>query len=284
MDITIMRGTTNTIVLPFADSDGNPITLEGDIVGVFRIKSNPSANANLYQKVLTSANEQTPGLFAFNIFPSDTESWDYGTYYYDYGVQYAANDYRALMEPAKFIVSDAIAGRIDSSDIHYAEIENGSVTTIKLANEAVTLQKLHHGVTAVALGGAAAEHDHNDLYYKIDEVDSKIEDVWSRSSEAASVAKNEAISSANSNTTTEINKLKNGGINAAAIAAGAVSTAYSVTVGTGWSGSAAPYSISVTVNGMLATDKPIVGLVPSATYADAANQVPFAESVKKASL
>lgn len=36
---------------------------------------------------------------------------------------------------------------------------------------------------------------------------------------------------------------------------------YTVTIGTSWSGSAAPYTQSVTVSGILATDEPIVDLI-----------------------
>lgn len=39
---------------------------------------------------------------------------------------------------------------------------------------------------------------------------------------------------------------------------------YTVTIGTSWSGSAAPYTQSVTVSGILATDEPIVGLITTA--------------------
>lgn len=38
---------------------------------------------------------------------------------------------------------------------------------------------------------------------------------------------------------------------------------YTVTVGTSWSGSSAPYKQNITVSGMLATDEPIVDLITS---------------------
>lgn len=55
---------------------------------------------------------------------------------------------------------------------------------------------------------------------------------------------------------------------------GSVSTVYTgnLTVA-GWSGSAAPYSQAVTITGVLATDTPIVDLVPSTTYATAESQI-----------
>lgn len=43
---------------------------------------------------------------------------------------------------------------------------------------------------------------------------------------------------------------------------------YSATIpATGWSGSSAPYSRSVSVSGIKATDNPIIDIVPSGTYA-----------------
>lgn len=64
-----------------------------------------------------------------------------------------------------------------------------------------------------------------------------------------------------------------GSVTAAKIATGAVSTVYTATVLVGWSGTAAPYTKAVTINGLLASDSPIVDLVPSATYATAESQI-----------
>lgn len=52
----------------------------------------------------------------------------------------------------------------------------------------------------------------------------------------------------------------------------AVSADYTVTLNTTWSGSAAPYTKEQTINGILASDKPLIDLVPSATFADATKQ------------
>lgn len=62
-------------------------------------------------------------------------------------------------------------------------------------------------------------------------------------------------------------------VTAAKIAAGAVSADYTATIGTGWTGTAAPYSIAVTVTGILATDTPLIDLNPSATFATAQAQI-----------
>lgn len=49
---------------------------------------------------------------------------------------------------------------------------------------------------------------------------------------------------------------------------------YTATIpASGWTGSAAPYISDVTVPGLLVTDKPIVDIIPSATYATAETQI-----------
>lgn len=67
-------------------------------------------------------------------------------------------------------------------------------------------------------------------------------------------------------------KIANSAVTNAKIADGAVSTVYTATLDTTWSGSAAPYTKAQTISGILATDKPIIDLVPSATFADAEAQ------------
>lgn len=59
------------------------------------------------------------------------------------------------------------------------------------------------------------------------------------------------------------------------ISAGAVSMVYTGTIPTGWSatGGNAPYYKAVTINGILATDEPIVDLQASSTYATAEEQI-----------
>lgn len=49
---------------------------------------------------------------------------------------------------------------------------------------------------------------------------------------------------------------------------------YTATIpASGWAGSEAPYTCNVTVTGLLAADKPIVDIIPSATYATAETQI-----------
>lgn len=57
------------------------------------------------------------------------------------------------------------------------------------------------------------------------------------------------------------------------IADGAVTKFFTAQIGTTWTGSAAPYTQTITVSGILASDKPIVDLVPSSTFATAEKEI-----------
>ena len=70
----------------------------------------------------------------------------------------------------------------------------------------------------------------------------------------------------------ETAKIKDKAVTMAKLADHAVSVDYTVTLNTTWSGSAAPYTKEQTINGILATDKPLIDIVPSATFADAEKQ------------
>ena len=66
--------------------------------------------------------------------------------------------------------------------------------------------------------------------------------------------------------------LEDGSVTKGKIAAHAVSDTYTATLNTTWSGSEAPYSKAQTISGILASDNPIIDLVPSSTYATAQQQ------------
>jgi len=70
----------------------------------------------------------------------------------------------------------------------------------------------------------------------------------------------------------ETEKIKDKAVTMAKLADHAVSVDYTATLNTTWSGSAAPYTKEQTINGILATDKPLIDIVPSATFADAEKQ------------
>ena len=70
----------------------------------------------------------------------------------------------------------------------------------------------------------------------------------------------------------ETAKIKDKAVTMAKLADHAVSVDYTATLNTTWSGSAAPYTKEQTINGILAPDKPLIDIVPSATFADAEKQ------------
>lgn len=282
MDMTVMRGTTIPIVLTLQIlGQPEPVSLTGDMAAVFRIKANPNSQGWMYQRVLTSANEQSPGVYSFNMLPSDTENWAYGEYYYDYGVQFSVNDYMPCTPTSKFIVVESIAGRINASDIHYADIENGSVTTIKIADQAVTIDKLHPNVNPESLGAADREHNHDDLYYGVIEIDEKIDNInkaiaaeGKKAADALDAFKADgAIGEDNLGTNAVVTpKIKDGNVTFEKLADNAVSQIFTAAIGTEWTGEAAPYTQEIDVTGILAADKPIIGVVYSDVYETAEAQ------------
>lgn len=125
-------------------------------------------------------------------------------------------------------------GDIDSSWINYS---SQSVPTNALEDLSVTTGKLNNGaVTSAKIASGAVIND--------------------------SIA-NGSVSGA---------KITDGAVTMAKLADHAVSVDYTATLNTTWSGSAAPYTKEQTINGILATDKPLIDIVPSATLADAEKQ------------
>ena len=125
-------------------------------------------------------------------------------------------------------------GDIDSSWINYS---SQSVPTSALENLSVTTEKLNNGaVTSAKIASGAVIND--------------------------SIA-NGSVSGA---------KIADDTITRAKLADHAVSVDYTATLNTTWSGSAAPYTKEQKINGILETDKPLIDIVPSATFADAEKQ------------
>lgn len=79
-------------------------------------------------------------------------------------------------------------------------------------------------------------------------------------------------------------KLADGAVTAEKLAANAVSSYYTGTISTGWSGSAAPYTNTLTVDGLTTDDHPIIWLNASNTYSTAASEANQWKWVYKASV
>lgn len=67
--------------------------------------------------------------------------------------------------------------------------------------------------------------------------------------------------------------LGTGSIHTENLAEGAVTKYFTATIGTTWTGSEAPYTQDVTISGLLSTDKPIIDLLASTTWATAEAQL-----------
>ena len=129
-----------------------------------------------------------------------------------------------------------VDGKVGTGAVGTTNLKDSAVTTAKIADGAVTSGKLAAGaITGTAIGAGSVNSEKLGQY---------------------------AV-------TTE--KLAGTAVTSEKIAQNAVSTMYNgaLTVA-GWSGSAAPFTQNVTINGVLATDEPILDLIPSDVYATAA--------------
>ena len=146
-----------------------------------------------------------------------------------------------------------IESKIANGAVTTAKIDDGAVTTSKINNGAVTTEKLNDGaVTSAKIASGAV-------------TEGKIASNAVTTGKLATGAVTAAKLAANA---VETDKIKDGAVTAGKIAAGAVSSAFTGTLTVaGWTGSAAPYSQALTVTGLLATDKPIIDVVMSGTYA-----------------
>ena len=75
------------------------------------------------------------------------------------------------------------------------------------------------------------------------------------------------------NAAVTLEKLAAGSVNRSKILDGSVTDIYTATIGTTWTGEAAPYTQTVTVEGLTAADHPVIDIVPSDTYAVAEKQM-----------
>lgn len=188
-----------------------------------------------------------------------------------------AENVQAALEKLELQLIDMTQGAVADGSINADKLADGAVTAAKLANLAVT---------AAALSDGAVETE------KIAELavaTSKLADLGVTGAKIANKAVirrcigDKAVGTAQIGDaavgTEQIDdiavtaaKLAGSAVTAQKIADGAVSTVYTATLNTTWSGSAAPYTKAQTISGILASDKPIIDLVPSATFADAEAQ------------
>lgn len=138
--------------------------------------------------------------------------------------------------------------KIADKTITAAQLADAIITAAKIANKAVGTAQIADGAITNPLLGAKAVGAAN-----MDDLS-----VPARALQASSV---------------DASKIKDGVVSSAKLAANSVSANYTATIGTGWSGTAAPYTIAVTVTGIVASDTPMIDLNPSATFATAEKQI-----------
>ena len=158
--------------------------------------------------------------------------------------------------------------KLNAGAVITAKILDLAVTTAKLAAGAVTAEKLaNNAVVTAAIANRAVTTD-------------KIADANVTTVKIADTNVTTSKLAANAVTTAKIaaeavtaDKIGTSAVTAAKVATGAVSTVYTATIGTTWSGSAAPYTQTITVVGITANDKPIIDIIPSSTYSTAEEQL-----------
>lgn len=92
--ITIVRGTTNGFSLTVTDDDGNAYTLQTGEFFRFGVKQTPTDTQYLMTKTFSEANED--GDYAFSIVPDDTAELQFGSYWYDIGLQSGSNYFNII--------------------------------------------------------------------------------------------------------------------------------------------------------------------------------------------
>lgn len=198
-----------------------------------------------------------------------------------------AENVQAALEKLELQLIDMTQGAVADGSINADKLADGAVTAAKLANLAVTAAALSAGAveTAKIAELAVATSKLADLAVTSTKIADKavirrcigdkavgtaqIGDAAVGTGQIDDVAVT-ADKIANSAVTNA--KIANSAVTADKIADGAVSTVYTATLDTTWSGSAAPYTKAQTISGILATDNPIIDLVPSDTFADAEAQ------------
>ena len=161
---------------------------------------------------------------------------------------------------------EATAGTIPDGSLITAKLADGAVTSEKLADGAVTSEKLADGaVTDAKINSISASKVSGSFGTD------KISDLAITSAKIADFAINSAKLSLGAVTE---EKLAAKAVTGVKIADGAVSQKFTATIpAEGWTGESAPYTNAMTVAGLLATDTPLVDLIPSGDFATAETEI-----------
>lgn len=180
------------------------------------------------------------------------------------------------VETAKIADAAVTSDKLNAGAVITAKILDLAVTTAKLAAGAVTAEKIaNNAVNTVAIANRAVTTD------KIADANVTTVKIADTNVTTPKLAANAVTTAKLAAEAVTADKLGTGAVTAAKVASGAVSTVYTATIGTSWSGSAAPYTQTVTVSGMTAADKPIIDIIPSDTFATAEAEMEAWASIYK---
>lgn len=160
---------------------------------------------------------------------------------------------------AKVIDAAITEAKLASNAVTTAKIVDLSVTAAKLAASAVETAKIADG--AVTTDKIGAKQVTGAKIADLTIATQKLEELAVTTSKLA----NGAVATA---------KIADAAVTRAKLGANAVSDIYTATITATWTGSAAPYSQTISVTGLLASDTPVIDIVPDdTTFATAEAQL-----------
>lgn len=199
-----------------------------------------------------------------------------------------ATTVQGALEELRLAVNSAVAANLTPGSVLTTHLATDAVTNAKLADDAVKADNIDDGAVGTAALGSSAVTTAKIADGAV--ATAKIADAAVITGKMADAAVSTAKIADNAVTTGKIaaaavvhsklaeeavdsENLVDGSVLGSKIAANAVSVSYAATIGTTWTGDAAPFSQNITINGLLETDTPIIDIVPDSTFATAESQL-----------
>lgn len=114
MNISIIRGTSNTFNITLQDPEGQPYFLAAGEVLRFGVKTRHTEESYIIEKELT-AEDLKNGVYPVKLLPEDTAGLCCYSYCYDVGVQ-SGDDYWIVIPCSPFVVEHNITQREGVAD------------------------------------------------------------------------------------------------------------------------------------------------------------------------
>ena len=176
----------------------------------------------------------------------------------------AAGGYEGSEEEFNVLLA-AMADYIEGGS---AAVEDGSITTSKLANSAVTEAKLSSGaVTAEKIATGAVAHE------KLADGSVRSGKIENGAVTRDKIADGEVTNRKLATGAVTADKLEGNAVTGEKIALNAVTVLHTVEIGTQWSETSGLYTQELSVNGLLATSRVIADLIPANSAATAEQQL-----------